>query len=134
MKKYLILFPILLFACKQKDCCAPDPDTEELRLEQMDHNWNVEQVLKEQTDMTSDWNEFILGFRNDKTFETSNSADLDLWPVEGSFDFLGETGAGLDAIERNDGIVIYIDAIGVGHLDLTISTSVKGQWHFHLKN
>jgi len=114
------------------DCCTVLPPLE-VRLWEMKGNWEVDFVSNKGVDVTSEWTGFTLTFTENKVFITKNSADLDVWPQTGTFEFAGETQPLLNVIIRSDGHQVNIDYINNERLDLSCDIGVKDQWVFKLK-
>jgi len=120
---------------------------EEKRLEDLTGTWSVANngsTSLDTDDRTADWANFSLTVNGTKTYSTTGSNDENVWPSTGSFDFAGTDGAGLDVINRSDGVTITIDVISPTNLDLSFTyvlakpnkegrvQSIEGDWEFKL--
>ncbi len=116
--------------------CNNDPDVCCVQLDQMEllkGKWNLESASNEDVDRTSEWIGFTITFNMDKSFAVENSADYDIWPQTGTFEFAGTEGAGQDVIIRSDNQQVYIDTLTDKELHLSIDVGAKDQWVFKLK-
>ena len=144
--KYLTVVTFLagftfIMGCGEDD---KGPTAEELRLEAIAFTWNISTVTLDGADRLADWTNFSLTATASKGYSTSSSGDENVWPASGTWDFAGTTGAGLDVINRSDGVTVNIDNITDTNLDLSFTyalavpnkegrvVSIEGDWVFKM--
>jgi len=122
----------------------PGPTPLEERLEELSATWTTSTASLDGVDRTADWTGFTLTANGNLTYSTTNSADNNVWPSSGSFEFQGTEGTGLDFLNRSDGIVVHIDNITASNLDLSFTyvlaqpnkegriESIEGNWVFKM--
>jgi hypothetical protein len=146
--KYLKSIAIIAFlagfafmmGCKKDD--GPNQTEEEIQLEKLAFTWTVTSATLDGNDRTADWTGMTLTATTSKTYSTSGSNDDNVWPSSGTWDFAGNTGAGLEVLNRSDGVTINIDNLTETALDLSFTyvlaeankearvNSIEGNWVF----
>ena len=133
---------VFTMGCKKDDDSGPTP--EELRLEELAHTWTISSATLDGDDRTANWANFTLTATTSKTYSTTGSSDDNVWPSSGTWEFAGTEGAGLDVLNRSDGVTINIDNISDTNLDLSFTyvlasankdarvQSIEGDWVFRL--
>ena len=131
-----------IVGCKKDD--GPDQTEEDIRLGELAHTWNISSVSLDGDDRTANWANFTLTATTSKTYSTTGSNDENVWPASGTWEFAGTTGAGLDVLNRSDGVTVNIDNITDTNLDLSFTfvlasankdarvSSIEGDWVFRL--
>lgn len=121
LKAILVWMAFLLFAassCGGDDSLSP----EELRLQELTATWAVSSVLNDGSDVTDQFNGFILVVSTNQTYSTTNGGNP--WPAQGTFTLLTDN---LDVFLRDDNVQVNIAAISATTLTLTFQmSSVRG--------
>lgn len=148
--KYLKSIAIIAFlagfafmmGCKKDD--GGGPSEEDMKLEELAATWTLSSASLDGDDRTANWTGFTLTATLAKTYSTSGSNDENVWPASGTWEFAGTTGAGLDVLNRSDGVTINIDNVSANALDLSFTyalakankdariTSIEGNWVFKM--
>lgn len=131
-----------MIGCKNDDDNGPTP--EELQIEKLTATWVMSSVSLDGADRTADWTSFALTATGTLTYSTTNSGDDNVWPTSGTWSFAGTEGAGLNVLNRSDGVTVNIDAITDTSLDLSFTfalaspnmesrvASIEGDWIFKM--
>ena len=146
--KYLKSIAIIAFlagfafmiGCKKDD--GPSQTEEEIQLGKLAFTWTVASATLDADDRTADWTGMTLTATTSKTYSTSGSNDDNVWPASGTWEFAGTSGAGLNVLNRSDGLTVNIDNITETALDLSFTyvlakankearvSSIEGNWVF----
>ena len=145
--KYLLIISFLagfslMIGCKNDG--NDGPSEEEIQIGKLTATWAASSVTLDGADRTADWATFTLTATGTLTYSTTNSGDGNVWPSSGAWSFSGTTGAGLEVLNRNDGVTVNIDNLTDTNLDLSFTfalaapnkegrlASVEGDWVFKM--
>jgi len=132
----------LMIGCGGDD--TPDITPEQEQIEKLTATWAISNVTLDGADRSADWTGFTLTATGTLTYSTTNSGDDNVWPTSGTWSFAGTEGAGLNVLNRSDGVTVNIDAITETSLDLSFTfalaspnkesrvASIEGDWVFEL--